>query len=181
MANRAYLMNHAYDVATTSADAEESCLLGANYQVPVLWIALFEPTDLMFMPVPCTNDKGDERIELIPTLFAPASKAKSTYAARRTSLARALGPESADPIAEWEELLSTHIPAASLQVDVGELWIMYENPTDCELDLRDWLTGVVNQSGVGWANLCSQAKLDDPEVKRYGLRGFPWHSEVKWA
>ena len=122
MANRAYLMNHTYGAATTSSNAEESCLLGANYQVPVLWIALFELTDLMFMPVPCTNDNGDERIELIPTLFAPAIKAKSTYAARRVSLARALGPESADSIAAWDEFLSTHILAESLQLQSPLGW-----------------------------------------------------------
>lgn len=174
-------MNHSHSAATTAADAEESCLLGANYQLPILWVALFEPNDLTYVSVPCMNDDGDELIEKIPTLFAPSVKAKSAYAARRLSLTNALGTENAGPIAEWEDLLSSHITAPFLQVDLAELWMMYEDRTDLELDLREWLSGVENHSGNGWKSLCSQANLNDPEVQRYGIRGFPWQCEVQWS
>ncbi|MDP5240887.1 hypothetical protein Q9Q94_15200 [Uliginosibacterium sp. 31-16] len=181
MANRAYLMNHSQEAAIIAAASEESCLLGANYQAPILWVALFEPNDLTFVSVPCTNDNGDEVIEKIPTLFAPTAKAKNTYAARSVSLARALGTENACHISEWEAFLSSDLPASMLQIDLAELWMMYENQTDLELDLREWLSGVNNLSGHEWESLCSQANLNDSEVRRYGLRGFPWQSNVQWA
>ncbi|HQS59700.1 MAG: hypothetical protein B7Y56_02885 [Gallionellales bacterium 35-53-114] len=181
MANRAYLINHSQIAAIAAENSEESCLLGANYQVPILWIALFEPSDLTFVSVSCMNDNGDELIEKIPTLFAPTTKAKSTYAARSVALARSLGTENAHHISEWETFLSSNLPASMLQIDLAELWMMYENQTDLELDIREWLLGVKNPSGHEWENLCSQANLNDPEVRRYGLRGFPWQSKVQWT
>jgi hypothetical protein len=47
--------------------------------------------------------------------------------------------------------------------------------------VRDYLSGVNDPAVREWGILCSQAKLDDPEVRRYGIRGFPWHSTIKWA
>lgn len=181
MANRAYLMNHTHSTATTASASEEACLLGANNHVPILWVALFEPTDLTFVSVPCTNDNGDEFIEEIPTLFAATNKAKIIYSARRALLARALGKENACHFTEWDEFLTTQLTAPMLQLDLGELWMMYENQSDFELDIRDWLSGVSNPTGHGWEKLCSQAYLEDAEVRRYGIRGFPWQSTVPWV
>lgn len=174
-------MNHTRATATTASEAEENCLLGANYQIPILWVALFEPTDLTFVPVPCTNDNGDELIENIPTLFAPSKKAKNTYAIRRASLTEALGAENSLHIHEWEEFLSSQTPDSMLQADLIELWMMYENQSDFELDVRDWLDGVANPSGEAWKALCSQANLTDPATRRYGIRGFPWQSKMQWT
>ena len=174
-------MNHSNHAPTTAEASDDACLLGANYQVPILWVALFEPDDLTFVSVPCTNDNGDELIEEVPTLFATTEKAKSTYAKRITPLAKALGEESAVHIHEWEDFLSTELSAPILQLDLIELWMMYENQTDFELDIREWLSAIGNPSGREWNSLCSQAHLDDPEVRQYGIRGFPWQSKIKWA
>ena len=174
-------MNHIHSTAITAEASEEACLLGANYQLPILWVALFEAADLSFVSVPCTNDVGDEFVENIPTLFAPTAKALESYAKRRASLATALGIENAGHIAEWEEFLSSHLTAPMVQLDLGELWMMYENHRDFELDVRDYLSGVDDPTGSEWGILCSQAKLDDTEIRRYGVRGFPWHSTIQWA
>ena len=63
MANRTYLMAHSSECATTAELAEDACLLGANYQVPILWIALFDSSDLAYVDVPCTDSEGRELIE----------------------------------------------------------------------------------------------------------------------
>lgn len=181
MANRSYLMNHSLCTAILAGEAEENCALGANYQVPILWIALFEPDDLTFVDVPFTNDDGDESIEKIPCLFTETSKAKKTYAGRRDWLVHALGVENSNTLEEWDTFLLAAVDKPRIQLDFVELWMMYDNGKDLELDLRDWLEGLKNQSGIGWDGLCNQANLNDPEVRRFGIRGFPWEATLPWA
>jgi hypothetical protein len=181
LANRAYLMNHAVGAPTIAGEAEEACLLGANYQIPILWMAMFDSDDFTVVDVPFTNDDGEESVEKIPTLFAATGKAMKTYARRRSWLVDVLGVENVNTIAEWDAFLSTGVHEPTLQLDLIELWIMYDNAGDLELDVRDWLAGVSNQSKGGWDSLCSQANLDDPEVRQYGIRGFPWGATLPWA
>ncbi|HEX8602340.1 MAG TPA: hypothetical protein VF774_06825 [Pseudoduganella sp.] len=181
MANRTYLMAHSNERATTAGVAEDTCLLAANHQVPILWLALFDDSDLTFVDVPCTDEEGNEVLERIPTFFTSLEKASATYGSRRTNLAAALGAASANVLREWEEFLSSAILQSRLQIDLIELLMMYDDPADFLLDVRDWSDGVACQSGHGWQSLCSQAHLDDPEVSRYGLRGFPWNANIRWS
>jgi hypothetical protein len=181
MANRTYLMAHSNECATTAELAEDACLLGANYQVPILWIALFDSSDLTYVDVPCTDSEGKDVLEKIPTLFTSYAKARAIYDARRAGLEKALAPAHHRALREWEEFLSMQIHGPVLQLDLIELWMMYDGPADLALDIQDWLKGVSSQSGQEWKNLCSQANLEDPEVSKYGLRGFPWNAKVAWA
>ena len=181
MANRTYLMNHESGAPRTAAEIENTCLLGANYQLPILWLALFDQDDLTTVPVACTNGAGDQIIENIPTLFTSTAKAKATYASRRTALVQALGAECVPYIAEWESFISSNISAPSVQVDLVELWMMYDNPPDFAVDIREWLSGVSASVGAQWNSLCSQASFGDAAVRRYGIRGFPWQAKLAWS
>jgi hypothetical protein len=174
-------MAHSSEFPTTAELAEEACLLGANYQVPILWIALFENSDLTYVDVPCTDSEGKDVLEKIPTLFTSYAKARATYATRRAGLENALGPANSNALSEWEEFLSSQVQELALQLDLIELWMMYDDPADLSLDIREWLEGVSSRSGHGWQNLCSQAHLEDSEVSKYGLRGFPWNAKLAWA
>ena len=174
-------MAHSDERETIADLAEDACLLAANYQVPILWLALFDGSDLTYVDVPCTDSEGRDVLEKIPTLFASFEKTSATYAARQADLAKSLGTANADVLLEWEQFLSSGIQASHLQLDLVELWMMYDDPSDLVLDVQDWLEGVKFQSGPGWQSLCSQAHLDDPEVSRYGLRGFPWNAEIVWS
>jgi hypothetical protein len=181
MANRTYLMAHSSERAKTAELAEDACLLGANYQVPILWIALFDSSDLTYVDVPCTDSEGKDVLEKIPTLFTSYAKARAIYATRRAGLKNALAPAHHRALSEWDEFLALKIHESVLQLDLIELWMMYDDPADLALDVQDWLKGVSSQSGHGWQNLCSQANLEDPEVSKYGLRGFPWNAKLAWT
>jgi len=181
VANRTYFMAHCNEHATTADVMEDAFLLAANYQVPILWLALFDGSDLRYVDVPCTDSQGNDVLEKIPTLFASFEKASTTYAVRRTGLANALGAANAKVLHEWDGFLSSTIQASKLQLDLVELWMMYDDPADVILDVQNWIEGVTCQSGHGWQSLCSQAHLDDPEVSRYGLRGFPWNTKIAWS
>lgn len=174
-------MAHSNEHPTTADLMEDACLLAANYQVPILWLALFDGADVRYVEVPCSDAQGNDVLEKIPTLFASFEKASSAYAARRADLANALGAVHANVLQEWDGFLSSTIQASNLQLDLVELWMMYDDPADVLLDVQDWIEGVTCQSGHGWQSLCSQAHLDDPEVSRYGLRGFPWNTELVWS
>jgi len=181
VANRVYLMNHEHREPLTAAQAESACLLGANYQIPVLWVALFRAADLTTMPVSCTADSGEEVIESVPTLFTTSEKARATYTTRSSALVKALGAENSSFIQEWESFLASEVRAPFLQLDLGELWMMYDPRSDLEVDLRDWLEAVDTRSGREWNSLSSQANLGREEVRRYGIRGFPWAAKLTWS
>jgi hypothetical protein len=181
LANRTYLLNHDSDVPVVAAEIEGRCLLAANYQLPILWVALFDKGDLTTVGVPCTNYAGDEVVEKIPTLFTSAEKAKSNYASRRATLIQSMGDESIPFIKEWDAFANTNLSAPYAQVDLVELWMMYDNPADLSSDVSEWLTAVASPFGTSWDNLCFQACFTDPDVRRYGIRGFPWQAELAWA
>lgn len=75
MANRVYLMNHHQSEPALAAELEEACLLAASYQLPILWLALFDSDDLTNVLVHCENDAGEEVSELVLTCFASTEKA----------------------------------------------------------------------------------------------------------
>ena len=136
MANRTYLLNHHSVAAKVAAEIEDRCLLGANYQLPILWVALFDKSDLTTVGVPCTNDAGDELIEHVPTLLTSVGNAKSNYAFRRAALVQTMGDESLPFIKEWDAFVNSDLSAPYVQVDLVELWMMYDNPEDLSCDVR---------------------------------------------
>lgn len=177
MANRMYLMFHSHDRPTTAELAEDACLLAANYLVPVLWIALFDSSDLTYVDVLCTDAEDKDVLESIPTLFTSYAKAHATYAARQAGLAAALGTEHASVLSEWEKFLYSQGQESNLQLDLIELWMLYGDASAVSSEVQEWLEGMRYQSGHGWRKLCDQASLDDPRVSKYGLRGYAWNTE----
>ena len=181
VANRVYLMNHALNQPTAAGETEDACMLGANYQLPILWLAMFDINDLHTVAVPCINDNGDKFDAQVPTLMSSVEKTAHTYGARCSALTAKLGVENALYLSEWSEFLATGLTAPTLQLDLIELWMMYENPADFDLDLRSWIVGIDNFAHPGWANLCEQANLGDKSVSRYGIRGYPWGVNLDWV
>ena len=96
------LMNHDEPIPVRASSAPEGiALLAANYQVPILWMALFGPADLRRMKLP-DSEVGD-----IPTMLASTADALRRYDERKGTLRRALDARHLDRIAEWERFIQT--------------------------------------------------------------------------
>ncbi len=179
MANRAYFINHSEDSPVSLDIQRGQWLLAASYQIPILWLALFSEIDIKIVATRMQDANGNEIIERVPTLVSRVSKAVQRYQARRSVLAAAI-PESYHPhIEEWEAFISASLPLLFVQLEMTEIRIM-NDPQQFDVVVSDYLAAFSAASHPGWDALCSQAALGRPEVARYGLRGYPWHSEVAW-
>lgn len=179
MANRVFFMNHNQAGPVIGAELQEACLLAASYQLPILWLGLFDADDLVNVAVPCENEEGEAISEQVLTCFAPLEKARATYASRRERLHEALGPEHAPAVAEWDEFVAS-LSGSAVQIDLVELWMLYGDTAALDEQIREWLAGLDDTASAQWASICDQANLDDADVRRYGVRGYPWNVEIAW-
>ncbi|EGH11940.1 MULTISPECIES: hypothetical protein [Pseudomonas syringae group] len=180
MANRVYLMNHHQSEPALAAELEEACLLAASYQLPILWLALFDSDDLTNVLVHCENDAGEEVSELVLTCFASTEKALKTYSSRRQNLQVALGVDSAVSLSEWDAFMTSQLQAPVVQIDLTELWMMYGDAYALDSQFSEWLTGLDDTTSAAWASFCEQANLSDADTCRYGVRGYPWNATLEW-
>lgn len=179
MANCVYFMNHDENTPATIDESERFCLLESKYQVPILWMAMFDRDDLTTIAIPHEDQDGKESIEQIPTLLAPTDKALKTYEKRRKNLHAALKPEWKQYLMEWESFLSNHLSCSHIQVDLSELCDMYDSFALFEQQLRIWLSGIEKVSGPNWDSLCAQTQLND-ETVCYAIRGYAYGIELEW-
>ncbi|MDU8360089.1 hypothetical protein [Pseudomonas syringae group sp. J309-1] len=180
MANRVYLMNHSQSEPALAAELEDACLLAASYQLPILWLALFDSDDLVNVLVHCENDAGELDSELILTCFASTEKALKTYSSRRQDLQAALGADSATSVAEWEAFIASELHGSTVQIDLTELWMMYGDADALDAQVSEWLAGLDDTTSGAWISFCHQANLDDADTRRYGVRGYPWNAKPGW-
>ena len=179
MANRAYFINHAEGEPVSLDDQRGQWLVAANYQIPVLWLAMFSKEDIKTVPTRMHDASGNEVVEHVPSFMAPVAQAVLLYEARRPTLAAVI-PERYRPyVDEWEAFISTSLCLPFVQLELTEIRIM-EELQHFDLRVVDYLTAFSAASDPRWDDLRAQAALDDPQVARYGLRGYPWHSEVPW-
>jgi len=171
-------MSHDSERPLVAGETENSIIAAANYQIPVLWLSVFRPSDLLNVEMRLEDAEGNESIGPVPTLHASLEAAKGVYQERRSRL-RSLIPEALHPhVDEWETLLAS-LTDRFVQVDLAEIWMMF-SPSEFDAAIRDYLAGVDKTSPQGWQDLLAQANLDDPELARYGLRGYQWERALPW-
>lgn len=180
MANRVYLMNHSQSEPALAAELGDACLLAASYQLPILWLALFDSDDLVNVLVHFENDAGEQVSELVLTCFANTGKALKTYNSRKQTLQAVLGEENADSLAEWEAFMTNQLQASAVQIDLTELWMMYGDADALDAQVSEWLTGLDDTMSAEWMSFCHQANLNETDTRRYGVRGYPWNAQLVW-
>ena len=179
MANRTYLINHAENAPVSLDNQRGHWLLAASYQIPVLWLAMFSDADLTTVKTRLQTADGQEFTEDLPTLASPAQEAVRRYQSRRSLLHRKIPQNYSKHVDEWETFLASHLGLPVLQLEISELRMMSE-PAEFDAALRNWLGAFSSEAHPGWEELCLQACLEDPEVARYGIRGYQWNVELNW-
>lgn len=179
-------MTHDSAKPLTASDASDAILAAASYQVPLLWLALFSTDNITSVDMPLEDVEGHESIGAVPTLLCPTSESKERYASLKPRLLNTVPAPLHPHIAEWETLLS-EASGNFLQVDVAEIWMMFEEG-EFETYLRSWIDGIAMCAGDGWSDALGQANLPpsadgefDVDVARFGLRGYRWHRRVPWT
>jgi len=154
-----------------------SKLIGANYQVPILWLALFTQEDIQHISLPL-DEWGDGVTPVImPTLIARTSDALRKYAERRDRL-RAKLPEQAEYFDEWEAFIGTYLKSEFVQLDFEDFFD--SGFDDFDSSLRGWLDGIERLEGSGWDDLRDYATLQDPDSWNVDMRGFAWDADPDW-
>jgi hypothetical protein len=54
------------------------------------------------------------------------------------------------------------------------------DPGEFDTALQNWLGAFSSETHAGWEELSLQACLEQPEVARYGIRGYQWTAELAW-
>jgi hypothetical protein len=178
MANRPFLMSHNSEAPLVAAEAEDFIVAAASNQIPLLWLSLFRTSDLRNVDMPLEDAQGNESVGPAPTLLSALDLARAAYQERRTRLRGLIPLALLGHVDEWETLVAS-LTHRFVQIDLAEIWMM-SSPEDFDDAIRDYLAGVNGTSDQGWLDLRSQANVDDPEVARYGLRGYQWEQPVPW-
>jgi hypothetical protein len=188
MANRPFLMAHDSADPANGVSGTAKILAAANYQIPLLWLSLFDSEDVKAVEMPIEKADGSESTAPVPTLHAPIESARARYESRRALLLARLPVGLHTHVDEWERLLAT-VKHAFVQIDVAEIWMMFD-PPEFDDAIRRHLPAF-ELGGAPWREVCAQAGLEryadsddltfDPAVVRFGLRGFQWEEPVPWA
>jgi hypothetical protein len=106
---------------------------------------------------------------------------------RRTTLRAKIPADLHSHIDEWEALLAS-VNQPYIQIDLAEIWMMFM-PDEFNQRIRRDLRAF-EQGGDLWRDVCAQAGVEmnlrsgetsfDPDVARYGLRGYQWDVPVPW-
>jgi hypothetical protein len=147
-------------------------LAEANYQIPILWLALFTEANITTV----TKMEPPE-----PTLFTSRQDALATYERRKGALRKKLGAARASSVDDWERMLASEFAqGAYFQIEFSELYYMY-NEGEFQPDLLSWLKGLEELTGPGWESLCAQAEIDNPTADtKLGIRGWTPHEALGW-
>jgi hypothetical protein len=178
MSAYAYLIVHDEAEPVREDDAPEgSKLLGANYQVPILWLAMFTASDLRRISLPLSEWGDGVTPVVMPALIARTSDALNKYAERKEAIREALADYSGN-IDEWETFIATYLKTEFVQLDFEDLFS--SGYDDFEASLLGWLDGIECLEGDGWEDLCQNAMLQSDYSDHLGIRGFPWDADPGW-
>jgi hypothetical protein len=180
MANRTYLINHAEKAPVSLDNQRGNWLLAASYQIPVLWLAMFSDADLTTVKTRVLKADGVEVTEDLPTLASSTQEAIGRYQSRRSLLQRKIAPSYTQHMDEWESFMASDLRLPVLQLEFSELGMMWSDAAEFDAALRNWLGAFSSEDHPGWEELCLQACLEQPEVARYGIRGYPWNGGPDW-
>ena len=164
-------------------------MLAASNQVPLLWLSVFDTRSVHRAPRTVVGDDEQEQSVLVPNLHAPLPEALARFLDRRDYMLANLPAELRVHVAEWESLLRDSA-SGYCQLDPFEVWCM-DAPEVFEESLSISLAAFVDRSLNGWIHLLSEAGFQaardrsgyvyDPDVVRFGLRGYQWNGLVPWA
>jgi hypothetical protein len=180
MANRAYFVNHAEKAPASLDNQRGKWLLAASYQVPVLWLAMFSAANLTTAKTRILKEDGGELTQDLPTLVSSTQAAIGLYQSRRSLLQRKIAPDCTEHIDEWEGFIASELRLPVLQLEFSELRMMYCEAAEFDAALHNWLGAFSSEDHPGWEEFCLQACLEQPEVARYGIRGYPWNGGPDW-
>ncbi len=180
MANRTYLINHAEKAPVSLDNQRGNWLLAASYQIPVLWLAMFSDADLATARTRVRKADGREVTEDLPTLASSTHEAMGRYQSRRSLLMRKIARDYAQHIGEWERFMASDLGLPVLQLEFTELRMMWSDAVEFDAALRNWLGAFSSEDHPGWEEFSLQACLEEPEVARYGIRGYPWNGGPDW-
>ena len=177
MSAYSHLMTHDGPEPVRERQLPESRMpLGANYQVPILWLTLFSAADFQHISLPPSESEDGESPELIPTLFAKTSDALRNYARHKDAIRKALA-DHIEQIDEWESFIAAHLTTEFVQIDFEDFYGVLD---DFDAELSSWMDGLGRLEGSGWESLCEQACLHDRQTARLGMRGFPLGLDNGW-
>ncbi len=179
MANRAYLVNHAESEPVTLENPKGEWHLGANYQLPVLWLSLFTVDNLTDADVTVEDDEGNESTAKVSCFMSSVKTAKETYHSRKQRIAQILPESCHQYIEEWEAYLDQKFSGPNIQIEMSELWMMFE-PDEFRPFLQRLQEAFESDLHEDWEELLNQANVQDSDVAKYGIRGYDWDCEMGW-
>jgi len=188
MANRAFFLLHDESSPVADAEERECTVLAASNQIPLLWLSVFDSTSIHRVSRTVEGEDGEKQSVLVPNLHAALPEALARFMARQEYVQANLPPELRVHVAEWESLLRG-AQQRYCQLEPLEVWCM-EAPEVFEADLSVALAAFADRSLDGWIHLLTDAGFQatqdktsyryDPEVVRFGLRGYQWSGVVPW-
>ena len=179
MANRSNLVGHYSSKALSPNDLGAVSLLTANYQIPITWLSLFSVPDLTSCTAEAMDGAGVVSSVVVPTVLAPAQQAAERSRSRERTLLSVLPDRVHHHIAEWYSLLPL-IREPYLQLDAFEIWCM-DAPEVFEQFFPAYLRAMDNPDDSAWSGILEQARVGEPEVERWGIRGYAWSIKAPWG
>lgn len=181
MANRAYLFFS--DSEKFPEAGEQNAVLAANYQIPILWLCMFDPSNIRPTETPLEDFDGNPSTALIPQMSVTKQRALEKCESRRKLVITMLPQALHHHFEEWITFLSAQ-PQPFLHLDVSEIWCMFDAG---EFDgyLERLLKACESNNLADWIEILEQANIDPPgpaqkfnaEVARFGLRGYGWDTK----
>lgn len=179
MSNRAYLVNHEEASPVTSEEPKGQWHLAASYQLPVMWLSLFDMSTVTEAEITVEDCDGNETKAKIPTFIATVDDAKELCARRRQRISAML-PESCQPyLADWQSYLDSKLTLANVQLEMSEIWMMFDEGEFLP-HLQELQKAFDSDSRDDWDALLAQADVQDEDVARFGVRGYEWDCEIGW-
>ncbi|MBL9165463.1 MAG: hypothetical protein JNL18_22245 [Planctomycetaceae bacterium] len=148
--------------AGSSYDADRDILAAATSLIPLLWLSIFEESDLQHVV-----EDGNR----IPAMLTTVQLAKDRLKARQAILKRAL-PENTKQLTEWKKLISK-IPHKFVTVDGLEVWGL--DPESYEASLVPAVRWFSSNAADDLEALQSLSETQS-QLRRKSIK-FPWHSK----
>src|SRR5262249_26508251 len=126
------------------------------------WLCMFDPSNISV-------------IETIPQLSVTLKNALQRCDARKNLVLSMIPAKLHHHYDEWMNFLSAQ-QQPFLHLDISEIWAMAEDG-EFEPYLNGLLKSFESTNPDDWKEILAQATIDNPEVARFGLRGYGWDTK----
>src|SRR5262249_10202653 len=148
------------DIDSFPPPGEAVALLAANYQIPVFWLCMFDPSNICLTKTEMEDTGGNSLMETIPQLSVPLKDAVARCEARRDLVLSMIPRNLHHHYEEWMHFLSA-LQQPFLHLDISEIWAMAE-PGEFEPYLNGLLKSFESNNPADWTEILSQANIDPP-------------------